>query len=633
MRLLIILFKLTIITTVLSYKRFKSFQRPLQLQSIFKDIVSQNSLRGFLILNLITEKRSLIARQSQDVMGQAARVATVACIRHPLKNHKKYARNVSRFGVAEKDKFYVRYNLAIGGDTFALIIIDNKWLTKTSMLHEKILSIFSDYHTRQGVSKTLLIAIVDKKFTKYKQLLTSRKLMYNIHILEARRSWKGKRESFKYTLIAWNPFRNTCSRRAVVKRGDRFFPILENNLNGRRLVVKTIFDKLVTLRHTSVSSHKDWSRVMINLPDKYPLETAVAMLNGSCNFALERMANRLRHWDFEFTTTNFFFVKNITLNSTFLFPPYGPPSYFLAPSFYDAHTDSSLDSLLSCFLIIHLIIFTFWAISRLHKFDLLTWEPIVLFSMIISAANPRNPICLGETILFLCLISVGFFVGSDLIFGMTSTVINKLEERPVVTLEDIVSNNITMYECYMQMHNDRWDLRRLFPKLKLVNLLNRSITFQDDYKVMILFKNLSLSTAALVICGIPIPQRIAIQGIVRARRTNIKECQWGATILAQCNRPWLDQLNYNLLRFHENSLMSYPQLDYAKHIIYRYFVGDNMNDLEMKFQSEANKESAVELKNYWMVLAAGLILPIFLLVVERIVTSRFYAYSHVTFLL
>lgn len=603
------------VTAVLSLnKRFKPFQRDAQLKSIFKDIVSQNNLKGFLIFNFSNERKSFIVRQSHDVIRQAARVASVGWIRNPF-NHKKYTRNVSRFGIANPNDFYIHHYLAIGGDTYAIIIIDDKYLMKMSALCTRISAIFSAYHTRQGVSKTLLIAIVDKKFTKYKQLFarSPRKLMYNVHILEARRNWKGKRESFRYTLISWNPFRSTC-RRQTVKRGVRFFPTLRNDLNGRRFVVRTLFDSLPTLNDLK----RNWATPPVILPDKYPFETAVAMLNASCNFKLEGTYNSLRYWDFEFTTANFFFRKNITLNSTLLYPTYGTALYFMAPSFYDARTQTCLDSLLSCFIMILVLIFTFWAFSRLHGFDLLTWEPIVLFSMIISSANPRNPIRPGETVMFLCLISVGFFVGSDLIFGMTSTVISKSEERPVETLEDIVRYDLTMYECWIHYHNESWD-PELLSKLKLYNLLDKPITWDQDFKTMLLYKNISLSTVVLM-CA-KIPQNIMIQGTVYARLTYIKECIWGVAAITQCNKPWVDQLYINLLRFYENNLLSYPYMEYVRERTYRYYVRDTLEDLEMKFQSEVEEKSVVELGNFWMIIVAGFTLPILLLIIERSVSS------------
>lgn len=633
MRLPILLFALLIIGSVSSYKRFKPFEKSLKLQAIFQDIVSQNNIKGFFIYNFLlpSEKKFFVDKQIHDVVQQASRVATVVYIQYRSNtrykfNLRKYSRNVSRFGVANHHGFYVHHHLAIGGDTCALFIIDYTRLMMARRQHERIASTYSLFHSKQGVSKTLIIAVVDRKFPSFKRWFagTLRNYTCNINILEIRRNRRNKRESSRYTLIAWNPFRNTCTRRSV-KRGMNFFPALGKDLNGHRLTIMTFFQKLYSFDDISYNE-KDIFLALASLLDKYPLQTAVTKLNASCNFILWKDRKRSLHFELELTGANNF-PKSPTLHDTFLFPSYGLPAYFLAPSIHDERAETPLGAMLFSGVIILSVILIFWAFGKLHKFDAMTWEPIVLFSMIIGAANPRNPVRFGETVMFLCLITVGFFFGGDLIFGMTSAVIKVYEERPVLTLDDVISNNITMY-LYASTENAKKCFgSEIFSKLKYADMSRmQQIEWVKCFGDMLVNDNVSLSTGMFAVLGIPAPQRIMINKIVYARRTYIKEAQYGVLIIAtRCNRPWFRQLNYNLLRFHESSLLSHPRFLNLQHIVYMEYIGYHIISLESEIAEEEEEESVIGFVQFWTIIVTGFILPSLLLVGEFFVSSYVFA--------
>lgn len=615
MQLLLLLFKLSIIATVFSFKRFKPLQRDLQLQLTIKNVVSQNNIKGFIIFNFIVEKRSFIVRQAQDVIRQATKVASVACIKYPLKNHKRYYRNISRFGAANKKYMFVHHRLTFSGDTFAIFIIDHNWLKKKASLINWLETLFMFFQSRHDVSKALVIAVVDKKSSTYKQVFVSltNKQIYQTNILEVRRNWKSFKESFNYSVVEWNPYVKKC-RRKTVRCKNIFSPDLESNLNRHQFIVQSMFDKLYKL--SEVKTLK--SAAMLDLFDLYPFATAVKQLNASCKFVQCTKATINSYKDFHLVRYGEF-PRAPDLSSAVLNPMYVQPDYFLAPSLYEARNDSSLGSLTSCLLMVAALIFIFWAISRLHRYDTLTWEPIVVFSMIISTANPRNPVRLRETVMFLCLISVGFFVGNDLIFGMTSTTIYRREENPIESLEDIQNNNITMYLYQVRDKRQNWGSDAL-SKLKMVqlSLYTKTKWSVENFKNMLVHRNVCLSTVWLSRLGVDIPQRIIIDSEVCARRTYVNEVYFGCTaVVYHHNIPCFNKLKYNLMRFHENSLLSYPRLTYERHLSYVKHIGVNVNNLALQWKSKQEEESFVlELQNFWMIIVAGIILPILLLIGE-----------------
>lgn len=135
--------------------------------------------------------------------------------------------------------------------------------------------------------------------------------------------------------------------------------------------------------------------------------------------------------------------RDIGIYDTIIYPSYLRLVYMIAPSFYDEISQIKIDVLLICALIIVSSIYILWQWSRWFEFDSLTWDPTVIFSMIISLANPRSPNRTGEYVMFITVIAVGFFFGCELILGMTSLSVTRHVERPVETLHDMCLNNIS----------------------------------------------------------------------------------------------------------------------------------------------------------------------------------------------
>lgn len=346
----------------------------------------------------------------------------------------------------------------------------------------------------------------------------------------------------------------------------------------------------------------------------YPVETALAKLNVTCKFILMKHRRKNDKYDVHFCSCHVPLVSKPVL-----YHPQPMPANFYAPCIYDSVEEKFYGTLLfSAFALISSLL-VFWIVSRSFHLDGLTWDPFVIFSMIIGIANPRGPVHFGETLWFSTLVATGFLAGGEMIFGMTSVTISSQVERKVDTLTDLIDNNVTFVYYPPLLDKSSNDWTKDSKRIKLIELKStRYDEFNRYLRDMICNKNVSLTTSMLHIMSAKLPQRLRIGGETLARESRVNEFSLEMCVKVERGMPWTEKFRYNFMKFHECYLSHLPIVEYKSDLIFRLAIGDAIEAANIaNLDREDRLTEPVE--NYYLLLLTGCSLSLLVLSIEVIV--------------
>lgn len=125
-----------------------------------------------------------------------------------------------------------------------------------------------------------------------------------------------------------------------------------------------------------------------------------------------------------------------------------PNRYFaeriLVPAIYDTVPTSNLKTIVTYALLLALLLASIWIYARLCNFDRETWSAIAIFELIAGNSTGRDASG-SEFALLFSMTMLGFFCSGDLIFGLTSSAIDKKAERKIESFDDMQENNLTLF--------------------------------------------------------------------------------------------------------------------------------------------------------------------------------------------
>lgn len=569
-------------------------RRDSKIQSILQTLIRQNNLTGFLFTSYFYKYSPENIFVRKEIIRHASQLATVSLFNSKVKME-KYDRNVTKFySPTYANVPLTRLDLVASDNVGLLIVIDSKFIHRhdESVIIQYISSLVVHFTAVQGVSKILLVPIVQSRFTHYKRLLKKliKSHLYNVEVLEIQIKRKNSLSSFTHRVIQLRYYENVYTNKLFDSK-VKFFKA-SRNLHNHKLFTGPLneFEEQVHSWHTKYKFALHF--VMIYLPFYYPIETAMKMLNSTLICQPKRK-----------------FYKDIFFEHLDSFPNIytakisGKPvnTYFIVPTLYDKCYCKSYNLLVTSLLAIAAVIVIFWLWSKTFEFDSRTWQPITIFSMIIGICNPRNPKYLAETVTFMCLILIGFFFGSDLIFGLSAVTLVQETERSIESPEDLNANNISIM---------------LTPKIWIKS--NKTIAEKEAYwplfRQMLIYKNVSVSSGLMETLRCQMPDRIIINDRVAATKSNILDIRWGVNWLFDLNYPLLHVINYNILRFNEGMLSKVPRA-----VQYNTLFSDRLNfgKLIAGIKELENQPLQIaELKNSWMILAIGNVAAIAILMLE-----------------
>lgn len=439
----------------------------------------------------------------------------------------------------------------------------------------------------------LLVTFVDNPFNrlKYKQLLQKITAVnfHNIELLEIACIHKRPSQRVKYRMIKFDVFKKIL-KISKYSREANFFSSTMKNLHGLRL-------KMLPLKFKTSYGKNTLSNQIYDLP----IHMATNHLNGTL---LTTFNDKAQDCFFLLDTQNLTPLRD----RASLYPAKTFVVYYMVPAMYDKVESWNYSRLLINSLMIFSIIFAFKLLSYCSDLDSLTWGLAVTFSMIIGVGNPRYPVRFGETIAFMTLTAVGFFFGSDLIFGLFSVNIVEEVERAMDTASDVVQNNISFVFLFPAEKEATKDL----PNIKWTK---QAEMHQDMLLNMFLHKN-EFVPWYLELLGLPCPDRIVISGKVHARKSKIRHAYNGKfTWHLPRNCPWQHHLNCNLLRFYDSHLdFVYKKNLRGWHIAANIYK-NSFNRLTLKVMEESEAELE-ELDYLWLIILFSVVLSLVALAFE-----------------
>lgn len=197
---------------------------------------------------------------------------------------------------------------------------------------------------------------------------------------------------YKYKLFRYDQYKKVV-RIQYYKRGIQFFSNFANNLHRHEIYLQTQLNNQV--------SEKKWmknggSYITLGIINLWTLR----QLNGSVRLVLFREVNK---YDINIKD-EYYACGGSDIFLATVAPPLPRAAYFMTPCFYDEKQHKYYGILITSLAVIFWTIFSFYYYAKKFRFDQLTWEPTIVFSMIISIANPRNPVNRVETALFRTLV-------------------------------------------------------------------------------------------------------------------------------------------------------------------------------------------------------------------------------------
>lgn len=224
----------------------------------------------------------------------------------------------------------------------------------------------------------------------------------------------------------------------------------------------------------------------------------------------------------------------------------------LVPVLYDVTVVYNVEAFFFKIFVIVSLITTVKFFTALFKMDHEQWYPMMIFGMLLSLPNPREPIARAEYVMLIILLITGFFFGSDLISGLTSNSMVQEIERPISEIIDLRDNNLTVILPTF--------LKTLEANKEFTDVLNpNKILYceyspQEHYKMLIIDKNVSLFSDASEY----LPSKLVLDKKLRCRTSGILISFQANMDSIKFNSPFLDRFSDIQWRFHEASLENHP---------------------------------------------------------------------------
>lgn len=576
----------------------KAVKRDNVFKSVVQNLTKENQLTGFLVCNLILKtKNSQVLAKSNELLREVSSLSTVVNINPSfVKNLQKFKRNVTRFPSTSN---LIHTHVVANDRVYLIVLINYYFLQNQNALIRNARYLNQHFSSVQGVSKTLLVSIVEKPFKKYRKLLQSmanrRFYLYNIDVLEVVTNRQRPASRSNYKVIQFDYFKNVL-RVIRYSKNHKFFRDSMKNLHRMKLGMSYMNSKSSKSRSTKKSTH-----LLVKSLFEFPIDTIVRQLNGTFSSHLYKKQNNC-FFNIELGYTR------VQINQTRLFPARTDISYYIVPTLCDEIQFMNYKQFFSNSLTLAFIIVIFHFYMKFFDFDPQTWQTLRTFSMIIGVSNPRDPMRFGETIAFTFLIVIGFFFGGDLIFGLISINVVQTVERKLESASDLIQNNISL--IYFDPSE-----KRMMEEIPNIKWSKRNYLDNNLFHNMFIYKNESLPSI-LDTTGLPFPSKIMINNAVYAKKSKIQSIystKYKWYIPRNC--PWSEHLSYSLLKFYENHLDSTSTVVKVRQKIFDKHLSSHIDNLI--FTVHENREAEYEDLNYlWLLICIGFLLPLFALAIE-----------------
>lgn len=310
--------------------------------------------------------------------------------------------------------------------------------------------------------------------------------------------------------------------------GIGWFKSKTKNLHGYRLRV-AISDKYSNYRNPL-------RKLDETITEAYFIHETLRIMNGSyrINFFPRQSFDNLvvGRFDIKFPAKELICSMNalhVKPNKFWTFP-------LLVPVIYDSTVEYDLTPFMKNITTILAITSIIYVWSRLSNCDKQTWAFLTILEMVCGNANARNPVACSETIVFLCVIAIGFFFGTDLTSGLTTSMFVREWERPLETLEQMRVNNLTLITTMKMKFYASGGSNQFFLDvvnsniscMSLVELYSRDTSKNHALvsrimRDILISKNTSCTTFAFVTYEITVPDTIKVKDKVQAKISNIIE--------------------------------------------------------------------------------------------------------------
>lgn len=398
-----------------------------------------------------------------------------------------------------------------------------------------------------SIPKFLVISITNKKYRAYKGVFDFFQVM-DVEVLEIavpNRKVKGflfKRNFVDFTVHKCNSFLNFY-KKLKLKRDVKWFESKFRNLHGSKLKIAT------PSSNCSVSVAKSDGKRIYECYTDGPKSSLGTHLITSMNVTFTEVRSHYKLKLERNILTGALFFKNEWLKPVEIW------KYQLyTPTIFDDQLTLEIDYFFLFFFTATVFTLLLLQICQVvGNFDRLTWSSYEVVKMLLGFANPRRPIFPVESALF-CLISLsGICVVNIFTQTFTDMLLSIAKERVFDNYSDLEASNVTLYLREEPAARDE--------RIGIVYdnpIISSNVTYIVWSKFgtiyfmteMLVWKNISVSVLVYNKFD-PLGTKIAIDGKLLARRSDIAEISYVASYWIQPFSPYYERISDLYWRFGE----------------------------------------------------------------------------------
>lgn len=574
------------------------FKQNNKIKGIFDEIQGQNNFRGFTVFTDSYGKRSDdLLLMTNTILRSISRVATVALINTKNVDVKKLvvSRMMHRISTAKPVTRVNGTHPSVFEGQNCLPI----WLTTINSNLKKVDTILEDsikfLNRKTRIFRQMpkfLIVVVQRHNHNLRKLYNLHEVYnsnfdYQVLAITVSKT-TSKKLKLTYRLHQSNCYSRT-HKKSNYKKGIEWFPDKTRNLHKHKIYWRCMFEKV---------DYADNTRNR-----EYTYTASLKAMNATVVY-LPRKSKPKRN--FECIATYIFSKYDYMLLSK----PLELITFdVMVPVLYEEIVSRCYHDFMINIVVLLLISTIFFAWSFLIKVDRITWRFLTIFEMILGNGNARSPVTRSEMVGFSCEIMVGFFFGSVLVSGLTSTAIVKRTEKEILSFEDMTANNITFYPLYDPKSFKFCQFAKNIVESKVrIKYLGTKWPNFKFIRTMALHKNISVTIFTLEKNGVIFPRQIVINERLQAKKSNVKEAVDVSVCIMQTKVCPVIKERFNSMywRIMETKLTDVPAYHESTLRKWQYkYVNSELEKLEMDF-GENDMFNAVDLHNLWMILSFGL---------------------------
>lgn len=581
-----------------------------RIGGIFQDIAIQRNSTGFSVFHVIYQNQTKRKNLIHAVLRSITRFSTIVSINLRVKAKKFQVSQMDSRGQNKAVRLKGASPYLLAGHRTIIVIITT--ITNTGSVSLAMLNLLQNLLiSSQSRPNVLVVNLQIGKFSSCNRFLPTihKRMNFDIEILNIDADRENFNQIRSLTHHSFNRYTNAYSVKSC-RNVSKWFTDKSKNLHGYKLTIAMIIpdSRLKKLMETN----KYYCR------DIQAIYECVRRSNGTIAKVF-KFVRGIRRGDFDIILPLHILMPVTFRSLSFVKPCQTKSYYMMVPVILERNVSYDFSLFLAKLVVIAAIASSLYAFCRLFGFDRQTWQFLTIMEMIIGNGNPREPVLRAEYASLVFITAVGFFFGSNLTSGLTSTMIVSETGKTIESFEDLRKNNITVLLSNDPVLSQSLIYKQIL-KLKMKYRYFNYHTFHDSKAMSdhisdtVINQNLSFTTGYFIHKCLPVNDIFAGRKVV-ARVSNVREYQEVGSFYLDFFSPFTERFSDVFWRIKEGRTDRSFRVEAKMSKRYSLVI----NAVLSKIHNEQNDfEAESEVHSLWSLLILGYCLAVVSLIVEII---------------